>query len=238
VCEAAKRHYVASKIVPREIACVVRNGIDISRIAAATERRVATRRMLDISPDAMVIGTVGRLNWAKNHALLIDSFALIAARLPTGRLLIVGDGELRATLAEQVQRLNLGERILLVGDRDDVPELLSAMDVFALTSTTEGYSVALLEAAAAGLPTVASDVGGNAEIVQHELTGCVERDLTPEKFANALLTIAANAGLRERLGMQARLWVERQGSITSMRNAYDNLYTQAAAKPSFAGAAL
>ena len=226
VCEAARIHYVAADVVPARLANVVRNGIDIGRFAAdAASRRSTARRALGLSEDAFVVGTVGRLNWAKNHALLISGFALLAARLPSSRLLIVGDGELRTSLTKQIEQSGLSDRVLLVGDRDDVPDLLAAMDVFAMTSTTEGYSVALLEAAAASLPTIASDVGGNAEIVQAGVTGQLLASLTAASLADALEHLAGDAVMRLEMGRRARAWAEQQASIASMTRAYENLYS-------------
>lgn len=228
VCEAARLHYVANDIVPARLARVVRNGIDTSRFAGdSAARRTSMRRTLDLPADAFVVGTVGRLNWAKNHALLVDSFALLAARLPASRLLVVGDGELRASLMQQIERLNLSNRVLLAGDRDDVPELLAAMDVFAMTSTTEGYSVALLEAAAASLPTIASDVGGNSEIVQAGVTGQILAAPTATSLADALAQLADDAVVRLEMGTRARAWAEQQASIASMTQAYELLYSNA-----------
>jgi glycosyltransferase involved in cell wall biosynthesis len=100
--------------------------------------------------------------------------------------------------------------------------------VFALSSDTEGYSVALLEAGASFLPCVVSDVGGNAEIVQSGVTGIVVRAPGPAAFAAAFGQLAADSGLRRGMGEAARKWVEEQGSVAAMARAYENFYEAAA----------
>ena len=93
-----------------------------------------------------IIGTVGRLQPVKDHALLLRAFAKVRVQVPEAALVIVGDGPLRAALEAQAEQAGLSDTVRFMGDRHDVPRLLTGMEVFALTSTSEGYSVALLEA--------------------------------------------------------------------------------------------
>jgi glycosyltransferase involved in cell wall biosynthesis len=111
-------------------------------------------------------------------------------------------------------------RITLLGDRGDVPQLLPAFDVFALPSRTEGYSIALLETAASGVPAVVTDVGGNREIVQPGVTGVV----ADGDFAAALDSLLVSAGLRSCLGAAAREWAAAQASVQGMAQRYAELY--------------
>jgi glycosyltransferase involved in cell wall biosynthesis len=223
VCDAAKNHYVQAGVIPSGLIHVVRNGIELVRFDMDRARvRSETRRYLHIPDDAFVVGTVGRLAAAKNHALLIDSFALLVKRQPRSTLLIVGEGECRARLMAQVEQYGLNQRVVFTGDRSDVPALLCAMDVFALTSTTEGYSMALLEAAACSLPAVVTDVGGNAEIVLDAVTGILA-DPSPQAFANAFEQFADVQRVAQ-VGSAARLRVEERGSLSAMVRAYEQLY--------------
>ncbi len=114
--------------------------------------------------------------------------------------------------------------MFLLGQRGDVPDLLAGMDVFVLSSRTEGYSLALVEAAAAGLPIVATDVGGNAEIVAQDVTGLLVPAGDPQALARALEALSDDPGLRARMGEAARRWALEHGSIDSMYRHYLWLY--------------
>jgi len=226
VCDAARHAFLRDGLAPASKLRVVRNGIELGGLDPAASQ-VAARDRLGLGAGAFVVGTVGRLNPAKNHARLVESFAILHASHPGSRLVIIGGGALRAALEKQVEELDLGPAVLFAGDRGDVPDLLPAFDVFALTSDTEGYSVALLEAGAAGLPCVVSDVGGNAEIVHDGATGIVVRNATPGDFAEAFGRLASAPDLRRSMGGAARRWVELEGSVAAMVRAYDEFYSLA-----------
>jgi len=201
VCERIRDYVIANGIVPRRLARVVPSGIRVDAFVHGSARaRTAAREQLGMPAAAFVVGTVGRLVDDKDHALLVDAFSRLTARFPHARLVAVGDGERRGALTAQIARLGVHAAVLLTGDRADVPALLPAFDVFAVTSRNEGYSVALLEAAAAGLPAVASDAGGNGEIVQDGSTGLVVTDRTPESFARAFESLAGAPEVRARMG--------------------------------------
>jgi len=131
---------------------------------------------------------------------------------------------LRPAIEERIATRNLRSAVLLAGDRNDVAALLPAFDVFALTSTTEGYSIALLEAAASGLPVVATDVGGNAEIVQDGNTGLIFAASSVDGLVLALERLAQSPALRSEMGRCARAWVVQHGSVAAMMRGYDRLY--------------
>lgn len=227
-CESTRDYVIANRIVPRRLTRLVRSGIRVDAfVHGSAEARTAARERLSVPADAFVVGTVGRLVDDKDHALLVDAYARLTARRPHARLVVIGDGERRGALATQIARLGLETAVLLTGDRGDVPALLPAFDVFAATSRNEGYSIALLEAAAAGLPAVASDVGGNREIVQDGSTGLVVTDRTPEVFARAFESLAAAPEVRARMGAQARRWVEQHGSLPAMARRYEAAYAGA-----------
>jgi glycosyltransferase involved in cell wall biosynthesis len=227
VCESTRDYVVANRIVPRRLTRVVPSGIRVDAFAHGRPARAAARERLGVPADAFVVGTVGRLVDDKDHALLVEAFSRTAARRPSARLVVVGDGERRAALADQAARLGVCASVLLTGDRDDVPALLPAFDVFATTARNDSYSLALLEAAAAGLPAVASDAGGNREIVQDGATGLVVGERTPEVFARAFELLADSPEVRARMGARARRWVEEHGSLQAMARRYEATYAAA-----------
>jgi glycosyltransferase involved in cell wall biosynthesis len=222
VCELAARRFVRDGIAPQDLVTVIPNGIRIERFQC--DQRQAMRQRLDLDVTAPVVGIVGRLNWAKNHSMLLRAFARVYLAAPQARLVIVGNGELRADIEAQIATLGLATSVVMTGDRSDVPELLSALDVFALSSTTEGYSIALLEASASALPIVATDVGGNREIVQHQHTGLLVAADDEEGFASSLLRLLTDAPLRNTYAANARAWAQRHASVESMSAAYAKLY--------------
>lgn len=211
-----------------KIACIV-NGIDCERYARSAD---AGRRLLaDIAPPgALVIGTVGRLDAVKDQAGLIEAFAQLCANAGDAardwRLVIVGEGAERARLEAQIAQVDMIDRIHLLGNRDDVPVLLGEFDVFVLSSIAEGIPLTVLEAMAAGLPVVATRVGGVGEVVVDGETGVLVPPSTPEALAHALGALARDAGLRQRLGAAGHARAETRFGMRAMVAAYASLYDE------------
>jgi glycosyltransferase involved in cell wall biosynthesis len=160
----------------------------------------------------------------KNHALVLDILPALLRQFPRLRLVLVGDGELQATLGAQAAALGVTAQVVFAGAQADVARLLPALDVFVLPSLTEGLSIALLEAAAAGLPIVATAVGGNPEIVRHGDTGLLVPPADGPALLAAVGRLLADAPGRELLGARAREWVERHACIDALCDAYDAFY--------------
>ncbi|MDZ4180969.1 MAG: glycosyltransferase family 1 protein [Coriobacteriia bacterium] len=136
---------------------VLPNAIEIDKYRFSERTREELRRDLGIT-DSLVIGHVGRFTYQKNHSFLIDVFAEIRQQESRAVLLLVGDGELRASIEAKVARLDLAHSVMFLGVRDDLPNLYQAMDIFCLPSLYEGFGIVVLEAQVAGLPCVCSDV--------------------------------------------------------------------------------
>jgi glycosyltransferase involved in cell wall biosynthesis len=225
VSRSLKDYFVAGGIIPQRKARVVPNGIELGGFMPRSDARaLALRAELGLPTDAVTFATVGRLNEVKRQ---IDLLRAMRVRLDAGDhacLLLVGDGPMRAELEQECDRLNLRPHVRLLGARGDVPVLLAAMDVFVLCSRSEGYSLALVEASAAGLPIIATDVGGNSEIVAHEATGLIVPAANGEALAAAMGRLYADAAARTRFGEQGRQWALREGSLAAMNQAYEKLY--------------
>lgn len=226
VGDQVARYLVAGGLAPSSRVRAVRNGVPMPPALTAARRRAA-RIALGIADDALVVGSVGRLVELKNHRLLLEQVPALAARFPQLHVLLVGDGPMRADLEAHAGRLGVSARVQFAGGRDDVAALLPAFDVFALPSRTEGLSIALLEACAAGLPVVASDVGGNPEIVRHDGTGLLFASDDGAMLQAALAQLLQDQALRATLGAAARTWVAGSASADAMRVSYDSLYAQA-----------
>lgn len=225
VCEAARRELERGGWPHATRLAAVPNGIDIGRFAprdeAARERLVAS---LGLPLRTRVVGTVGRLNRVKDHAGLLQAFARLRDDVPEAALVVVGDGELRAELAALAATPALAGRVHLLGDRGDVAELLRAFDLFVMSSRSEGYSIALLEACASALPIVATDVGGNAEIVRDGQNGLLLPPADPVALADALRVLLADPARARAMGQAGLEWVRREGSLAAMAARYERLY--------------
>lgn len=203
----------------------IENGIDV---AAFSLSHAAPRRRLGsfAPPGTLLIGNVARLDKVKDQAGLIAAFKLLrdTAGHADCRLIIAGEGPQRDELERQITQLGLVATVRLLGNRDDVPELLAECDVFVLSSIAEGMPVTLLEAMAARLPVVATDVGGVGSVVEAGITGTLVPAGDPRALAGALGMYAADETLRRRHGDAGYARVNAQFGLEAMVTAYVNLY--------------
>ncbi|AUX38260.1 MULTISPECIES: glycosyltransferase [Sorangium] len=185
----------------------------------------AARARLGVPTSGYHVGCVARLSPEKDHATLLAAFARLRGVRPDAHLTLIGDGPLRPALEEQAARLGLGGAVTFTGTRGDVAELLPAFDVFALASLTEGISLTLIEAAAAGLPIVATRVGGNPEILEEGSTGLLVSPGAPEPLAAALEAVAVRED-RAAMGERGRARVVERFGVDQMVRAYEELYAE------------
>ena len=219
--------YVGSGWISASKAETVLNGIPVQRFKSSTARRASARERLGIAESVPVIGCVGRLVPLKNQRLLIEVLPALLRAHPALKLVMVGYGELEATLRELAAATGVTNEVLFLGRRADVSDLLPAFDIFALPSRTEGLSIALLEACATGLAVVATAVGGNTEIIRHDQTGLLIPVDDADALRDALMSLLDDPGLRARLGATASEWVASHASIESLRTTYDAFYQRA-----------
>lgn len=225
VCEAARERFDEEGVRPRRGLLAVPNGIRLERFRAAdAAARQALVAELGWPAGSRIIGTVGRLQPVKDHALLLRAFAKVRAQVPEAVLAIVGDGPLREALETQAAQAGLAEAVKFLGDRHDVPRLLAGVEVFALSSASEGYSIALLEACAAGLPIVATDVGGNREIVRDGVNGRLVPPADAAALATALIALLREDERAAGMGRAGRAWAQAEASFRTMAERYHGLY--------------
>jgi glycosyltransferase involved in cell wall biosynthesis len=170
-----------------------------------------------------VIGSVGRLAAVKNYRLLLQA----VARLPPEvrwRLVLVGDGPQRAELEQTAAELGIAARASFLGHREDVAAVLSDLDVFVLPSDSEGMSNTLLEAMAAGVAVIASDVGGNREVIEADRSGLLFARGDTAAAAQAIQQLVTDAALRQRLANAGLQRAHTTFALSTMLSAYENLY--------------
>jgi glycosyltransferase involved in cell wall biosynthesis len=222
VSESERREGIALGIVPAERAIVIENGIDAASYAGRDRSRV--RREFGIADDEPLIGAVGLLNEAKGHSYLIDAIATLRGRGSRARGLIVGEGALRADLERRIRDLSLGDAVILAGYRRDVPDVLAALDVFAMPSLWEGMPYGVLEAMAAQKPVVASDVNGCRDLVRDGETGFLVPPRDPSALAAALERVLRDRERAAALAAAGRELVAREYSLATMIDRYVALF--------------
>lgn len=151
--------------MPPEKVAVLENSVDFARFADVAVTRAEARQMLGLPLDAFVFGTVGRLAPTKGLSYLIEAFAMVKKEIPSAELVLLGNGPSRAELEQQAAMMSCADSIHFLGHKDNIEQLYRAMDVFVLSSVAEGMPRAILEAMAAGVPCIATQVGGIPEIL-------------------------------------------------------------------------
>ena len=211
----------------RTAAHFVPNGIDLGQFRTQPDHSL--RRERGWGNDFVII-VVARLTLEKDHATLLQAFKTVSMRIPAARLLIVGDGPARQQLLDQMHALKLKGRVEFLGSRSDIPALLHASNLFVLSSQTEGIPLAILEAMAAGVPVLATRVGGIPGVIEDDRTGCLVAPGAPEELASAMLRLAADADEAARLAAAARRAVMERFALEQTVEAYEEIYQVAAAE--------
>ena len=220
-------HWLCDSVgIRREKVTRICNGVDTRRFCPSTggaDRMLIADRF---PPGSIVVGSVTRFNAIKDPLNLVRAF-IAARRDPAGerlRLVMAGDGPLRASALEILREAGEEHAAWLPGSRDDIPQLLRAIDVFVLGSLREGISNTVLEAMATGLPAVASATGGNLELIQDGVTGRLVKPGASDELVAVLLDYARDDAVRVAHGRAARARVEREYSLERMLADYEALY--------------
>lgn len=215
VSESVRAGVVRGRIASDGKVVAIANGIDPDRFNVPPEVRRDTRTLLSGS-DGPLIVTVARLVWFKGLDTLIDAVPALLARHPRARIAIVGDGPLREILEARADALGLADRIVFLGERRDVPEILAAADIFVLPSVSEGMPISILEAMAASRPVVATRVGGVPDLVSEDETGIVVPARDPEALSAALIRLADDPALAGGMGAAGRQRLDASFSAQAM----------------------
>lgn len=207
---------------PRKV-MTLRNGIDLTRYTASSSRD-ESRRQFSIPPDALVAGTAGSLFKVKGLEYLLEAARELSNLYPNFQLIIAGEGDQKEALEERAKELDLGNIVRFLGFCKDIPNLLDAIDVYVCSSLSEGLSLSILEAMAVSRPVVATDVGGNREIVVPDDSGFLVPPCDTSSLVGRIAELFDSSELRERFGRRGREIVEERFSLEKMVRNYEGLY--------------
>ncbi|WP_339800269.1 glycosyltransferase [uncultured Marinobacter sp.] len=224
ISSATRDALVRYEFMPRSRIKVIYNGI--RPLVADASRATEVRRALDIPDDAFIYGTVSRLDYVKNQPLMIRAFAQCLKKCPNIYLLMVGDGPERGALESLVGSLGVSDQVRFTGFINEPADYLAAMDVFLLSSFTEGTSMTLLESMSLGLPSVVTRVGGNPEIIEDAITGLTTPSDDLQAFAIAMIKLQMDPSLCKQLGSGAKAAFSDRFSVDAMSGHYLTLYNQ------------
>lgn len=208
------KHLFECNLVSKEKSSVVLNGIPLS---------VSTNPSSLQRTDGPIIGTVSRLHYQKGVRYFLQAVPYILQAIPNAQFLIIGDGPERESLFQLAKDL---PQVSFLGNRDDVNDLLPQFDVFVLASLWEGLPLSLLEAIRAEVPIVATDVDGNRDVIENEVTGLLVPPKDSKALANAIIRIAQTPSLREKFIPAARKRLETDFSISAMLQKTHQIYSE------------
>lgn len=224
VSEEIRQCYIKNHGVSPERIIIIPNAVDVERFSGLNSRN-RLRTQLGVNASSPLVGTVARLVQPKRLDRLLEAARMVCDAVPQARFLIIGDGPLREELEGQAMQLDLTpEYVRFLGNRLDIPELLSALDIFVLSSEMEGIPVALLEAMAASRPVVATRVGGIPQVIQDGYNGLLISPDDPAGLAKAILALTEDSTLRESVAREGYRTVEKRFSSTAVAQRIIELY--------------
>ncbi|GJL67107.1 MAG: glycosyl transferase family 1 [Nitrospirales bacterium] len=207
------------------------NGVDIQRFHPRQGTRPEIFPKGFAASNQFIIGTIGRLQKVKDQITLMQAFIHLREHFPDSaghvRLILVGDGPLRADIQQLMEKSRIAEYVWMPGERQDIPDLLRSFDLFVLPSEAEGISNTILEAMASGLPVLATAVGGNTELVIDGDTGSLVPPKDPRAMADAMVRYVEDKELLRKHGKAGRVLSERRFSLEAMVNGYLGVYDAA-----------
>jgi glycosyltransferase involved in cell wall biosynthesis len=220
------KHEMEARGVPEDKLAVVQNGLDYDELKVGQSQGKLRAALKTSAPDSLFVGYIGRLSPQKGLPYLIGAAARLAGRRNV-YFVLIGEGELRAELEQQVRAQALDERVVFLGRRDDVPDLLQELDMVVLPSVREGTPMVLLEAMGVGRAVVASAVGGVRDVIEHGRTGLVVEPTDVPGLAQAITRLVDDPAERRALGRAAYAAVRDRFSSVAMARRYDQIYREA-----------
>ncbi len=208
------------KFNPQKVSIIL-NGVDLQKNDNET---FSNTEFMHLKDDYFLIGIIARLVPVKNHMCLFRALERIIRKYLNIRLLIIGDGPLKTKLIKKAFKMGIESYISFLGERNDVTKILNILDLFVLPSVNEGLSMTLLEAMASGVPVIASDVGGNPEIIKHCINGYLFPTDDDKKLSNIIISLIQKPGELERIGKIGKQTIVQRFTLNRMAREYEQLY--------------
>ena len=234
VSEYTRRDFINVYRLPESRVTFIPNGVDATTFDACRQSRdrAQVRHELGLSPRDTVLVSVGNLSEEKGHGELLTIISDLARSGLEMHLAIVGDGPLRPQLEQQARRLELINRVHFLGRREDVPQVLAGADIFVLPSRTEGMPAVLIEAGLAALPSVAFDVGGVSEVVDHGITGLLSVPGDLAGFTQSLSLLCRDQNSRAAMGDAALQRCQELFDMPKVASQYEAMFLKVLADSS------
>lgn len=222
--EAVKEFYVKNIGVPPEKITVIPNGIDVEYFNSIIPSP-GLKQSLSIKPDDFVIICVANLHINKGHRYLLEAFESIFQKHPESYLLLIGEGQERNNLENQIKRYQSKEKILFLGQRTDVPQLLKISDLFVLPTLFEGQSNAILEAMTSGIPIITTDIPENRILIKNSFTGLLVEPKNVSSLTSAIWSIIKDRSLAKKLSNSAHAAIYEKHSLQSIKKIWNNFFS-------------
>ncbi|QSQ09405.1 N-acetyl-alpha-D-glucosaminyl L-malate synthase [Koleobacter methoxysyntrophicus] len=225
VSEGLKRELTSKRGIPEEKIKVIPNGIDVKRYkTSGNVNRI--KEQMGIPKNSRVIGTIARFAPQKDLSTLLRAVSRLISLVPDVRFIMVGDGPLRPQLEKEAENLNIRDKVIFTGYRHDIPKILGIMDVFALSSRTEGMPITVLEAMVMEKAVVATGVGGIPEVVKHGVSGILVNPGDEAALAGGLLRVLNDKELAQALGSAGKKTILERYTVEKMLESTERLYLE------------
>jgi glycosyltransferase involved in cell wall biosynthesis len=224
--QSGKDYLITRGIKPEKIR-VIYNGINTRRLTPAPAAIARIKDTLGLADDGPVVGISASLFSLKDHATFLRAAQIISGTMPQVKYIVLGDGPLRPDLEQMARELGIASRVLFVGNQSEVGPYLYAFDISCLCSKEpEGCSNSILEAMALGKPVVATEVGGNIELVEDSQTGRLVPIQNPQALADAILSLLGNPEQAREMGQRGKEKIAREFSLERMVRDYETIYKE------------
>jgi glycosyltransferase involved in cell wall biosynthesis len=224
ISKATKQALIDFENMPKKSIDVIYNGIAPLKVELSDISML--REELSIPENQTILGTIARFDPIKNHTMMLKAFSLVLEQQPNTTLIIVGDGEERTNIETCIYELNIQDKVILTGYQTKPQNYLALMDIYLLSSLSEGTSMTLLEAMSLSKPCVVTDAGGNPEIVINGKNGFVTQNANAIQFAQGILQLIQNPQLFTQMSRSSLIIFKENFSAHKMNLAYKQLYKQ------------
>ena len=224
--ELEKQDLASYKVAQPAKIVVINSGLELDRYRKININAGEKRSELRVGQDTILVGMISRLETVKGPEYFIEAARLIAEKFPEVKFIVAGDGSLRSKLEFQCEKLHISDKLIFIGWREDIPEILSVLDILVMPSLNEAVGRILIEAGACGKPVVATRVGGIPEVVKDNQTGILVPPGDAHGLARAVISLLEDEKKRQRMGETAKNWVDDKFSASRMVKGFSDLYVE------------